>query len=140
MFATPSLTTLPPAIAIHLVLALGALVLGPIALRARKGTPLHRASGYAWATLMIGAALSSIFIRDFRLPNLGGYTPIHILTVATLVGVGFGIWHVVNRRIAAHKQTMWRVYLFGCVGAGLFALSPTRYLGHMLWHSTLGLV
>jgi uncharacterized membrane protein len=81
-----------------------------------------------------------VFIRDFRLPNLAGYTPIHILTVTTLAGLGYGIWHIVNRRVAAHRQAMWKVYLFGCLGAGSFALLPGRYLGDLVWHHALGLV
>ena len=75
--------------------ALGALVLGPEAIWARKGATqrprLHRAFGYAWVTLMVLAAVSALFIRDFGLPNLAGYTPIHLLTVITAVGLFGGI-------------------------------------------------
>ena len=48
---------LTPAIAIHMTAALGAVVLGPIALWARLGRNqhprMHRAAGYAWVTLMV---------------------------------------------------------------------------------------
>ena len=134
-----SLVSLSPAIVVHLFLAGGALVLGPLALSARKGTPLHRAAGYAWVALMLGAALSSVFIRDFRLPNLAGYTPIHALTAATFLGVGRGLYYILQRRIGAHRKTMWSVYLGGCVGAGAFALMPGRFLGDLLWHHALAL-
>lgn len=126
-------TQLSPAVQVHLVAAVGALVLGPVALRARKGTPMHRGAGYAWVLLMLGAALSSVFIRDFRLPNLAGYTPIHLFTVLTIVGVAAGIAAAVRRRIALHRRVMWQVYLGGCIGAGLFALAPSRFLGQWLW-------
>lgn len=131
---------LSPVIAIHMSLALGALALGPVALGLRKGSRGHRGIGYAWVTLMVGAALSSLFIHDHRLPNLAGYTPIHLFSVTSLAGVGFGIRQVVRHNIAAHRATMLRVYLGGCVGAGLFALLPSRYLGGLLWHDALGLV
>lgn len=134
-----NLSSLSPAIVVHLFLALAALTLGPVALRARKGTRLHRAAGYAWATLMLGAALSSVFIRDFRLPNIWGYTPIHLLTVATFAGVGGGIYFIARRRIAQHRRAMWGAYLGGCIGAGLFALMPSRFLGDLLWHQWLAL-
>lgn len=124
---------LPPAIAVHLFLALGALLLGPVALGARKGSRLHRASGYMWVTLMLGAALSSVFIRDFRMPNLLGYTPIHLLTVLTFAGVAGGLYFVARHDIRRHRRVMWMVYLGGCVGAGAFALLPGRYLGSLLW-------
>jgi uncharacterized membrane protein len=135
-----TMMTLSPVIAVHMTLALGALALGPVALTARKGSRLHRTSGYAWAVLMIGAAISSAFIRDFRLPNLMGYTPIHIVTVGTLVGVTAAIVFAARRNIALHKRIMWRTYLGGCVGAGLFALLPSRLLGDLVWHQLLALV
>lgn len=139
MFKSPDLASLSPAILMHLFLALGALVLGPVALWLRKGTRGHRALGYAWVTLMAGAALSSVFIRDFRLPNLAGYTPIHLLTLLTFTGLAMGIWHVANRRIVNHRRWMVRTYLGVCI-AGLVALLPQRYLGSLVWHHWLGLV
>lgn len=131
---------LTPVIAVHMSFAIGALVLGPVALTLRKGFKGHRGIGYAWVTLMVGAALTSLFIRDFRLPNLGGYTPIHLITLGALAATAFGIYQITQRRVAAHRRTMLRVYLGGCVGAGLFALLPSRYLGGLLWHQALGLV
>lgn len=52
------------AITIHLSAALVATAIGPVALWARLGRTqrarLHRASGYAWATLMLATALSAL--------------------------------------------------------------------------------
>lgn len=139
-FPAASLTTLSPAVQIHLLLAVAALLIGPLALWARKGSPRHRRWGYAWVLLMLGAATSSLFIRDFQLPNLAGYTPIHLLTVLAFVGVGSGLWFVLHGRISAHQRAMRGAYLGGCVGAGLFTLLPGRYLGSLLWHHGLGWV
>lgn len=78
---------LTPTIAVHLSLALSAVAIGPWVLWTRLGATtrpqLHRALGYAWVTCMLGAALTGVFIRDFRLPNLWGYTPIHLLIPLT---------------------------------------------------------
>ncbi|MFL6664874.1 MAG: DUF2306 domain-containing protein [Rhizobacter sp.] len=131
---------MPLNILLHVVFAVGALVTGPFALWARKGSPLHRLAGRVWVALMLGAALSSLAIRDFRLPNIAGYTPIHLLTVATLAGLAGGVAYVVRRNIAAHRRLMLRTYIGGCVIAGLFTLLPGRMLGHLLWHSALGWV
>ena len=139
MFHNASLGSLSPAIVVHLALAASALLLGPVALTARKGSRLHRGTGYAWVTLMLGAALSSVFIRDFHLPNVWGYTPIHILTIVTFVGVTLGLVRIARRDVPGHRRAMKRTYFAGCVGAGLFALSPGRYLGDLLWHHALGL-
>ena len=131
-------TTLSTPILIHLGFALSALALGPLALRSRKGSPLHRAAGYTWVLLMLAAALSSLFIRNFKGLNLWGYTPIHLLSLLTFVGITSAILAVVQRRISAHRKAMWSTYLGACVVAGLFTLLPSRLLGEWLWHSTLG--
>jgi uncharacterized membrane protein len=141
LFQEPTMPPVPsPVVAVHLALALAALLLGPFALGARKGSRLHRALGYAWVTLMLGAALSSAFIRDFRLPNLWGYTPIHLLTAGTFIGIGAALFAIVRRNVAAHRRAMLSAYIGGCVVAGAFALLPDRYLGRMLWHHGLGWV
>lgn len=127
------LAHMPPLIAIHAALALGALVLGPFALWARKGSAGHRAAGYAWITLMLGAAVSALFIRDFKLPNLAGYTPIHLLVPLTFAGIGRALWFILARRnVTAHRRSMRLTYV-GAVGAGLFALLPARRFGLLVW-------
>ena len=131
---------LPLATQVHLGLAILALLLGPLALSAPKGGGRHRHLGQAWALAMVGAALTSLWIHDTRLPNWQGYTPIHLLVPLTLTGVGAGVWFALRHRIDAHRQAMWRTYLGACVGAGLFALAPNRFLGELLWHHALALV
>ena len=87
---------LTPIIAIHMTAALGAIALGPVALWARKGATqrpkLHRAFGYAWVTLMLVTAISALFIRGGRLPNIAGYSPIHLLVPVTLFGLFGSFW------------------------------------------------
>ena len=126
-----------PVIALHLSAALGALATGPVALWARLGVRqrprLHRAFGVAWVTLMLVAAVSALFIRDRHLPNIAGFTPIHLLVPLTLVSLARGLRHLVRGEIAAHAKTMRRLYLYACVVAGAFTLLPQRMLGRLLW-------
>jgi uncharacterized membrane protein len=135
---------LPNVIAIHMTAALAALALGPIALWARKGAVqrprLHRAFGYAWVTLMLATTVTAVFIRDFRLPNIGGYTPIHLLVPYTLWGLFGALWYVWQRNIAAHRKAMQGLYFGACVVAGAFTLLPGRYLGQLVWEQWLGLL
>ncbi|MES2944912.1 MAG: DUF2306 domain-containing protein [Pseudomonadota bacterium] len=128
---------LTPLIAIHMSAAIAAIAIGPLALWARKGSQqrprLHRAFGYAWVTLMLVTAVSAIFIRDFRLPNIAGYTPIHLLIPLTLFGL-FGAFVALARgQIARHKKIMTGTYIGACLVAGAFTLQPDRYLGQLLW-------
>lgn len=132
--STTALSALAPAVVVHLVFAVSALGLAPFALAARKGSRLHRSAGHAWVTLMLGAALSSLFIRDFRLPNIAGYTAIHLLTLATFAGIGRGLWLVSRRDIAGHRLAMQMTCAGGLI-AGAFALAPSRFLGSLLWAS-----
>lgn len=135
---------LTPLIAIHMSAAIGALVLGPVALWARKGARqrprLHRAFGYAWVTLMLAATLSAIFIRDYSLPNVGGYTPIHLLVPATLLSLFGAFWFLARGNIDGHRKTMQNLYLGACVVAGGFTLLPGRYLGQLVLGQCMGLI
>jgi uncharacterized membrane protein len=139
-----------PTIAVHLTASLAALALGPVALWARRGHAariattqrprLHRAAGYAWVTLMLLSALSALFIRDFQLPNVWGYTPIHLFVPYTLGGLFLAFAHLSQGNLTGHRKTMLGLYLGACVGAGIFTLLPSRYLGQLVWGQWLGLI
>lgn len=122
-----------PLIAFHLATAVGALVLGAVMLARRKGTAGHRLLGWTWIALMGSTALATAFIRDDRLPNVMGYTPIHLFTVTVAVMLPLGIWYAKRGRIAGHRRTMRNLYIGACVLAGLFTLLPGRFLGSLLW-------
>ena len=135
---------LTPLIAVHMSAALGAIVTGPVALWARKGATqrprLHRAFGYAWVTLIIVAAATALFIRDFRLPNIAGYTPIHLLVPITAAMLFASFHRLAQGNIAAHRALMQRLYVGACIVAGGFTLMPERYLGNLVLGHWLGLV
>lgn len=128
---------LTPVIAIHLAAALAATALGPVALWARLGARqrprLHRAAGYAWVTLMVATAVSALFIRDSRLPNLAGYTPIHLLIPFTLGQLFFAFRALLRGNITGHRKSMQGLYIGACLVAGAFTLLPGRFLGDWLW-------
>ena len=126
-----------PLISFHLVTALGALLLGLFMLLRRKGTRRHRLLGWTWVALMGSTALASAFIRDYKQPNLFGYTPIHLFTMTVAVMLPLGIWYVKRGRIDGHRKVMQRMYLGACVIAGLFTLLPGRFLGSLLWSTPL---
>lgn len=139
-----------PTIAIHMSATLSAVLVGPVALWARRGQAdglhggqrprmrLHRAAGYAWVTLMLIAAISALFIRDFRLPNVGGYTPIHLLIPVTLGSLVVAFRALYLGQIRRHRQWMTSLYVSTCLVAGAFTLLPGRYLGQRVWGDWLG--
>ena len=129
-----------PLVALHLAAALLALVAGGLVMARRKGTPLHRMLGWSFVATMALAALSSAFIRASHLPGIAGFTPIHALTVLTLVGLPRAIWQIRRGNVVGHRRTMKGLFIGGCIVAGVFTLLPGRFLGDLLWHRALGLV
>lgn len=134
--------SLTPVIAIHMTAALGALAVGPVALwarkRARQRPALHRAFGYAWVTLMVVTAVSALFIHDSALPNIAGFSPIHLFVPWALAGLAYSFRALARGDVATHRKTMQQLYFGACIVAGAFTLMPQRVIGRFVW-SSLGL-
>ena len=135
---------LTPLIAIHMTSALAAIALGPVAIWARKGAvlrpKLHRAFGYAWVTLMLATAFSALFIRDYQLPNIAGYTLIHLFVPYTLICIFLAFRALVRGDISKHRKFMVSTYIGACIVTGGFTLLPARFLGNLVWHQWLGVI
>ena len=89
--------------------------------------------------MMIVSAASAIFIRDYGLPNIWGYTLIHLLIPFTVFRLVFAFRALVKKEIKKHRKAMIGLYFGACVGAGVFTLLPNRYLGGIVW-SYFGLI
>ncbi len=137
MNALSSLLHRHPLIFFHLVTAVAALALGAAILLRRKGTSSHRALGWTWVALMGSTALASAFIRDYRMPNVAGFTPIHLLTLTVAVLLPLAVWHIRRGNVRAHRKAMQGIFIGGCLVAGLFTLLPGRFLGGLLWGTPL---
>jgi uncharacterized membrane protein len=139
-----SYTTLTPVIAIHMTTALVAVLIGPWAIWARKGSvqrpKVHRALGYAWVTCMLIAAISAIWISSPQVPNIAGFSAIHLLIPFTLVMLFIAFRALAQGNIRVHRITMVNIYIGACVVAGAFTLTPKRFLGNLIWHQWLGWV
>lgn len=133
---------LTPVVTLHLAATLAAVLIGPLALWTRLSRTVrprwHRALGYAWFTCMVATVCSALFIRSHDLPNIAGYTPLHLLVPVTAFLLYRGICAVIRGDIALHRRIMQRVYLGACVVAGVFTLLPSRYLGQLVWGQWLG--
>ena len=135
---------LTPVIAIHMAAALAALLIGPLALWARRQPAgqrprLHRAAGYAWVTLMLITAISAIFISDPHMPNIAGFSAVHLLVPVVLGALFFAFRFLLHGNVRGHRITMLSLYFAGCVGAGAFTLLHHRTLGQLVWGQWLGL-
>ena len=121
------------AIAVHLTTILLALPLGISQLLLPKGGVRHRVVGYAWLALMAVTALVSFAIHTI---NKGGFSPIHLLSILTLVLTPVIALRARRRDIKGHRDAVIGLMIGGLVVAGAFTFLPGRVLGQLL----LGLV
>src|SRR5258708_22118797 len=115
-----------PAIPLHAFAAMAAFALGVVQLAAPKGTLPHRALGWIWVSVMVLVALSSFWIHQIRL--LGPWSPIHLLSIFTLVMLPFGVWMAHRHQVVHHRRIMLSLFAGALVIAGLFTLVPGRIM------------
>lgn len=114
-----------PAIQLHAVAALALIPLTVLQFWRPKRGLSHRTIGWAWVVLMLVTAISSFWIHSIRL--VGPFSPIHILSVITLVSLVLGIRARRQGRIMAHRGHMVGIAI-GWAAAGLFTLLPGRVM------------
>ena len=128
-----------PFVFVHMIAACAALLLGIVMLTRRKGDSGHRTLGWTWVALMTTVVVSSAFIRDYRMPNIAGITPIHFFTLLTAISLPLAVRAARRGNIALHRKSMRGLYIGACVVAGIFTLVPGRYIGTLVWHHWLGI-
>ncbi|UFW83165.1 DUF2306 domain-containing protein [Bradyrhizobium barranii] len=117
-----------PAIPLHAFAAMAAFVLGLVQFAAPKGTLPHRTIGWIWVALM---AASSFWIHQIRL--VGPFSPIHLLSIFTLVMLPLAVWRAHTHRVADHRRIMIMTFVGALVIAGLFTLVPGRIMHRVIF-------
>jgi len=115
-----------PVIQIHAAGAVLALLIGALQLFRKKGDPTHRLIGRTWVALMAVVALSSFFIWTIRLWGL--FSPIHLISIFTLVMLWRGVAFARRHNVEAHRRTMQMTYLLALVVTGLLTFLPGRIM------------
>jgi len=115
-----------PVIQIHAFAAMAAFALGLIQFAAPKGTLPHRTIGWIWVALMAAIAISSFWIHEIRL--LGPFSPIHALSIFTLVTLPLAVLHARNHRVMQHRKAMISIFVGALVTAGAFTFLPGRIM------------
>lgn len=80
---------------------------------------------------MAGLGLSSFGIHEVRL--IGPFSPIHLLSVFTLVMLVRAIQQARAGQIRAHARSMRLTFYLALVGAGLFTLLPGRVMHEVVF-------
>lgn len=114
----------------HLGTILVAMTLTPVMLLGRRGDRRHRRLGTIWVAAMMLTALFSFGIRQ---SNHGHFSPIHLLSLFTLVQVPL-LWLAARRhQVARHRIAVRAMVTGALLLAGVFTLPPGRLLGHWLF-------
>jgi uncharacterized membrane protein len=115
-----------PAIQLHAFAAMTAFALGIVQLSAPKGTLPHRTIGWIWVTLMLIVSLSSFWIHQLRL--WGPWSPIHLISIFTLVTLPLAVWAAHRHAVERHRRAMTAIFFGALVIAGLFTVVPGRIM------------
>ena len=115
-----------PEIRLHALAAIAAFALGAVQLVRPKGTPSHRALGWAWVALMAAVALSSIFVNTTC--TFGPFSWIHLLTLLTLISLPYGVIAARRHNVRGHAITMITLFVGALVIAGGFTFVPGRIM------------
>src|ERR1700738_251788 len=115
-----------PWIPLHAFAAMTAFALGVVQFAAPKGTLPHRTIGWIWVCLMAAVAISSFGIHQLRL--VGPWSPIHLLSIFTLIVLPIAVWKARHHEVAGHRRIMIFIFAGALVVAGLFTLVPGRIM------------
>jgi uncharacterized membrane protein len=128
---TPAVSLAPllnasPVIQIHAFSAMAAFALGIVQLSAPKGTLPHRTIGWIWVALLTVIAVSSFWIHELKI--FGPFSPIHLLSIFTLVTLPLAVMHARRHRVQRHRNAMIAIFTGALVIAGLFTFVPGRIM------------
>lgn len=94
-------------------------MVGTRLLARRKGNRTHRMLGPVWAALMMVTALSSFGVHSIT----GEFSPIHILSVITIVGLVVSVRAAMRGEVRIHQRAISRLFI-SLVLAGLATFIP----------------
>lgn len=121
----------PFQIQIHVLGAVLAIVLGPIALFRKSRDIVHKVCGYGWIIAMIVTAASSFWISSIRM--IGPFSVIHGLSLLTFWGLWQGWRAIRTKDIKKHQSEMRGLYVYALGIAGTFAFSPGRLMNRLVF-------
>ncbi len=118
--------TAAPAIQLHIITVIIALISTALILPMRKGTRIHRKVGWVWAASMVVTSITTFWINSFDFA--WGFSPIHIFSLVVLFNVPYAIISIRKGNVEAHKRAMIGTVV-GALGiAGLFTFTPGRIM------------
>ena len=119
-----------PVIQLHLLAAVGAVLIGALLMLWRKGRTFHRAGGWIWVTLMALTAGSSFFIVGL---NGDKWSFIHLLSGWTAIVLPLAVWAAHRHNVQRHRAMMMGLFYGGLLIAGALNFIPGRLMWRMFF-------
>ncbi len=123
--------------ALHVALALVALVSGFIMVVTRKGTLRHRKIGWVYAVSMLGLNATALLI--YRL--FGGFGPFHVLALVSLLTIIAGLIPAVRRRPRREwleHHAYWMTWSYVGLASAAVSEVTTRMPASPFWWMVIG--
>lgn len=120
----------PLVVQLHVVCAMGALAVGTVQMVGAKGTLPHRTLGILFVLLMVGAALSAIFIRQI---NGGEFSFVHIFVPLTIIGVVRLVLSTRRGARGSHRGQVLGLFYGALIIPGLLSFLPGRLMNTFLF-------
>lgn len=116
-----------PAVQFHVAATAIALGAGAVQLSRKRRGGLHRTLGWTFVVAMAAAALSSFFIHNSR-GLFGLFSPIHLLSILSLVMLPLAVWYARRRNMRRHRIVVLSLFWLGLVIPGALTLVPGRIM------------
>ena len=126
----PQWGLIPWQVWLHLATLAVVLAITPVMLLRKRGDGSHRLLGWIWSICLFITALVSL---DMRAINNGGFSFIHILSLATLIGVPVLILSARRRDLKRHRGQARAFVVGALLIAGFFTFPFNRMLGNWLF-------
>lgn len=124
----------PGMVQVHAASAAVALAFGGIQLLRARRDVVHRRIGWAWFVAMGLAVATSFFIRSLAKNGpVAGFSPIHLLSVLSLVSMLAAILYARRGDVRRHRLVMILLFWLGLVLPGLFTLLPGRVMHQVVF-------
>ena len=118
-------------IQVHTWAAIVALAVGLFVIVRPKGTVPHRWVGRFWLAVMLVTVISSFYIHELQ--TWGEWSPIHILSVITLVLLLRAYVAIRSRKVLLHADLMKSAFYNALILATFFTLMPSRIMHDVIF-------
>ena len=123
----------PFIIQFHVIFVRYRILLGPISVFRKRWDRAYKITEHSWVLAISLVSLSSFWIQEIKVFN--PFSPIHILSLATLIGLYQGFRLVRQRRFVEHSRQMQMLFFSLCLPRlGLNLMAAVLAIAESWWN------